>query len=65
MFRNRPLLAAVLLVAVSLLIPALGTAAKPAPQSCQVFFCPSTGLNFICCPFQGPDCPCNTCADYC
>ena len=66
MLRNRPLLAALLLAAVSLLTPALSTASKPAPapKSCTLYFCPSAGLHFICCPSM-PDCPCQTCPDFC
>ena len=65
MFQNRRSFAAALFTALALVAAALSTAEKAAARSCTTLYCPSEDKFFICCPFQGPECPCNTCPDYC
>jgi hypothetical protein len=68
MFRSRLFLKLALVVALFLVVPALTSAQKPRhikTSLSRVYYCPSAGLYFICTPSQGPDCPCNSCPDYC
>jgi hypothetical protein len=66
MFRSRLFLSLALVAALFLVFPALSSAQKSSLiRLSRVYYCPSAGLYFICLPSQGPDCPCNSCPDYC
>jgi hypothetical protein len=66
MFRSRLLLSFALVTALFLVFPALSTAQKSRLVSLsRVYYCPSANAFFICVLSDGPDCPCNSCPDYC